>query len=317
VIGYIAEVVFETADLDVSVVQNLAILRIIRMARMIRIFNVLRTLPAFRTLRVMVTSIFDAIAPFVWFCLILCLVMLLFGVVFTTAATEYIASVKHRHVPSEDLVRLEELYGSLPSSMAALFRAITGGDDWLATVEPLQLLGGVYAPLFYSYIAFSVFAIVNVGSAIFLDAVLQRSKHDRDYVIDAKTDEKKSFMRMMDNLFTELDKDMSGQISLEELRGHLDDQKVSTFLSALNLDVKQVALLFRLMDANGSGTIDRFEFQDGCDKLRGEARQLDLAILGLEVSCCQNLLQEVLMHLESHSDAASGSSSPSTKKTVT
>jgi hypothetical protein len=108
------------------------------------------------------------------------------------------------------------------------------------------------------------------------------------------TQEKKVFMKLMDNLFFELDNDKSGQISLNELREYLSNDEIASFLRALRLDVKQVAQLFRLMDSNQSGTIDRQEFREGCDKLRGEARQLDLAILQQEVGNMKKGLRDLM-----------------------
>merc|ERR1719226_476441 len=106
--------------------------------------------------------------------------------------------------------------------------------------------------LFGLYILFSIFAMINVGTAIFLDTVLQRSKNDRDFVIEEMTSEKKRFMKMMDTLFSELDQDHSGQISLDELSQHLSDSEVATFLNALSLEVDEVNQLFLLMDSDQS-----------------------------------------------------------------
>jgi hypothetical protein len=298
VLGLMVELIMRELS-DPGIWKNSSIIRMIRMVRIIRVFNVLRTISTFRDLRIMVSATVDSLVPLMWFVIIVFLLLASLGVVLTTAAVDYIWAERLKleaiNMPdTPEMSLLEHYYGTLMGSVASLFMAITGGKDWDDVLEPLRNLHWLYIALFYAYIAFTLFAMINVGSAIFLDAVLTRSKTDRDFVIDEMTQEKKVFMKLMDNLFFELDNDKSGQISLNELREYLSNDEIASFLRALRLDVKQVAQLFRLMDSNQSGTIDRQEFREGCDKLRGEARQLDLAILQQEVGNMKKGLRDLM-----------------------
>merc|ERR1712183_667291 len=94
---------------------------------------------------------------------------------------------------------------------------------------------------------------------------------------------KAEFLATMENLFTELDRDGNGQIKLAELQEHIADPKVNAFFRAIDLNVWKVKRFFQLMDMDGSGDIDRREFVQGCTRLKGEAKELDIAIPQFEL----------------------------------
>merc|ERR1712187_234832 len=129
---------------------------------------------------------------------------------------------------------------------------------------------------------------------------MQRSQNDRDYVVQSEMHGRGEFMRTMEEVFEELDRNHSGEISLKELENHMSDVKVVAFFSALDLDVAQVKQLFRLIDLDKSGSIDRKEFVFGCMNLKGHAKNLDIAILQYETRWIRNLILSLGEHLDDH-----------------
>merc|ERR1712014_553303 len=73
-----------------------------------------------------------------------------------------------------------------------------------------------------------------------------------------------------------------GGLTLEELKGHLNDEKTRLRLKALGLDVSEAHGLFRLLDTDDQGELDCDEFAIGCLRLRGQAKSLDTATLMYE-----------------------------------
>merc|ERR1712113_79985 len=59
----------------------------------------------------------------------------------------------------------------------------------------------------------------------------------------------------------------------------MGDPNVTAYFRAIDLKIYKVRRLFQLMDVDKSGSIDRSEFEKGCDRLRGDATQLDQGIL--------------------------------------
>merc|ERR1712228_1137528 len=154
--------------------------------------------------------------PLVTFSLIMSAVFMVFGILFTAGATAHMRSNGEDHV-------LSHYYGGLFKSMATLFMSISGGIDWENAVLPLSKLSRFYSVVFYCYLSFSIFAMLNVVSAIFIDNTMQRSKNDRDFVVQTEMEGKRDFMNAMDKVFDELDQDHSGTIRLHELQGHIMD----------------------------------------------------------------------------------------------
>jgi len=91
----------------------------------------------------------------------------------------------------------------------------------------------------------------------------------------------------------------------------LNDDEMGRFMKSLEIDAEEAKGLFLLLDADGSGTVDSEEFTQGCLRLRGPARAIDVStmmysnkrmvqwwrekIQSLEVSlmCIQEYLDEI------------------------
>jgi len=277
VAGSFMEVIAYCMESHSSVLSTSSLLRVLRLVKVMRIVRALRSIVYFRDLRITISMLCEAVIPLMTFVFIMVMVFMVFGIFFTEGATEYMVS---QGVADGEL---STYYGDLFVTMLTLFKSITGGIDWQDATEPLGRLSGVYSVVFYAYVVWSVFAMMNVVSAIFIDNTIQRSKHDREFVVQSEIQEKKEFMATMDKLFVELDPDGSGTIRLEELQARIQAPKVSAYFRAIDLNPSKIKRLFQLMDSDGSGGIDRVEFKTGCDRLRGDANQLDLAILQFEV----------------------------------
>ncbi|CAK0801246.1 unnamed protein product, partial [Prorocentrum cordatum] len=257
-----------------SMLSNNSVLRVLRLVRVLRFVRALRSLIFFRDLRITISVLSGGLMPLMPLAVMLGLIFMVFGIVLTDGASQHMINHQHSYDPG-----LKKYYGSVFLTMATLFKTITGGIDWEVAVEPLEKMPGMYTVVFYVYVTFSVFALLNVVNAIFIDSTLQRSKHDRDYVVQTEKDGNRSVLAMTERLFVELDIDNTGTINLSELQNRMRDQKVRAYFKAIGLNIYKVKKLFRLMDTDRSGSIDRVEFQRGCERLRGEASQLDQAIL--------------------------------------
>ena len=77
------------------------------------------------------------------------------GILFTDVALE--------HMKSERAVdaNLMRYFGSLYTSIATLFRTISGGLDWQDAADSLNPLGIFWVQVFQLYVAFVSFAVLN------------------------------------------------------------------------------------------------------------------------------------------------------------
>jgi Ca2+-binding EF-hand superfamily protein len=295
IIGSVVDIFFTNQEIWYS---SASLLRVLRLLRAVKVFRALRTFAHFRDLRITVSMLVDSIMPLAMFASVLVSVLLLFGIFLTNGVTSYIA------IHGKEM-ELQRYYGSLVTTMLTLFKAISGGVDWEGVLEPLLTVGWQYTVAFYVFIVFSSLAMLNIISAMFIDYTLRRSKHDREFVVQTEMQGELEFYQMMDDLFEELDPDNSGKISLEEFHSQIMDPKVHAYFRALDLNVAKVSQMFKLMDTDRSGELNKQEFTEGCTRLRGEAKQLDLAILQGQIKQVTSQMQAtrvLLITLKQHLD---------------
>merc|ERR1719433_2363776 len=106
---------------------------------------------------------------------------------------------------TEVLEALNLFWGSLPRSMFTLFKSITGGISWHECVVPLQDLGWLYVTLFTTFIAFSVFAVMNVVTAVFCQSAIESAQSDRDLVTMDLLNANEKIYQQFAGLFGEID----------------------------------------------------------------------------------------------------------------
>merc|ERR1712012_1013664 len=83
----------------------------------------------------------------------------------------------------------------------------------------------------------------------------------------------------MEMIFQELDTNDSSEMEIEELTDRIQDPTIAAYFSRIGVDVDQVQKLFKLLDQDQSGSIDKEEFMFGCLRLQGQAKSFDIAIL--------------------------------------
>ncbi|CAK0827214.1 unnamed protein product [Prorocentrum cordatum] len=101
----------------------------------------------------------------------------------------------------------------------------------------------------------------------------------------------------MRKIFRELDGDVDGEITMEEMQRRMLDPEIGAYFSQLGMDPDQVGKLFFLLDRDKSGTLDPEEFMFGCLKFRGDAKSLDIAVMHQQVKWVHDTLKAVVTHL--------------------
>jgi len=84
-------------------------------------------------------------------------------------------------------------------------------------------------------------------------------------------------------------------LSWDEFEEHLQNPQVSAYFASLELDVSHAHRLFQLLDTDGSNKVGLDEFLDGCLRLKGDAKSLDVNMLLFEM---EKLSKQVSRFLE-------------------
>jgi hypothetical protein len=228
----------------------------------------------FKELHAMVKSIVASVRTFMSTGLLLLLMLYGCGIVFTQFATDPIASQQ---------TNMKKYWGSLGSSMLVLFQAISGGLDWTDIMEPMQNAFGLpMAVGFLVYIAFAMLVMLNLVTGTFVHSAQENMKviHDMDLINRVR------------EICMSTDSDRSGEITWEEFQSQTHTPHMIQYMKAVDLHYTEARLLFSLLDVENEGRVSSADFVNGCLRLQGPSKAIDLAIMS------NNLRSMFRWHLE-------------------
>jgi len=274
----IADIALVSAKVDSSSISYVRILRVVRTARILRIIRVMRF---FRSLRLMVYSIINSMQELLW------VFVLLFFFIYVTAI--FIAStVTEHHIDRQSTpydpnnanhVTICSEFGTVPDTAISLFSAISGGRDWASLFTPLLEMNMLCGLVFVCYIFFVVFGVLNVVTGAFVDSIRLVSQRDNDLVIEEELKKVNTFKTEITDIFESADSDESGTLSWDEFETHLQDERVRAYFASLELDISEAKALFRLLDVEETDEIPIDKFVQGCLRMRGDAKSIDVNMI--------------------------------------
>merc|ERR1712039_905203 len=112
-------------------------------------------------------------------------------------------------------------YENLPESIYSLFKAFTAGRSWGELSDPLRHVHWVYVLLFVSFICITLFGVLNVVSAIFVESALESRQRSKDLLLQHNTRKKELYIQHLNEVFHTIDSDASGLISMTEMEHFL------------------------------------------------------------------------------------------------
>jgi len=175
-----------------------------------------------------------------------------------------------------DVELLKDSFGGLEKCTISLIQTMLSGQSWSVFSAQLWLMGWWATTLFYGYVFFTMLAVLNVVTGVFVDNAVQLAHTQREFVARKEQEIREQNIREVGNLFSVMDADGSGSVSLAEIQDCFSDPLVIAFFSALDLDIEDTERIFQLIDSDDSGELGIQEFIDGCMKLKGGARSLDV-----------------------------------------
>lgn len=259
---------------------NTTAIRVMRIMRLVRVIRVIRTLRLFKDLRALVTGIFASLISLVWALVLLLVILFVNAVFITQMVTTYRSQAAESDLSSKQL--LVDHFGSLGYTMYSLYKAITGGEDWALFADALFEVSDALGVFFCAYIAFSIFAVLNVITGVFVDNAIRANQQDADVIIMEQTEARKKHIDDVKSVFEKADSDGSGTLTWEEFQTHVENPYVQAYFRQIGLElaVDDARTIFSLLDFDGGGCIDLDEFIFGCGHLKGFATSMDLARMG-------------------------------------
>jgi len=257
----------DTTQSDGYVLQGASISRLVRMVRAIRVVRIVRIVHLIRELRLLVVSIANSFRPFFWTAMLLLITIFMLSLSITHLVADLRISTGDVGETVEELTRY---YGSLYRSMLSLFESITGGMDWDALVQPLAQAGfSITQAAFLLYVAFSIFAIMNVVAGLFIESMLRHAKAENDIHL----------IHSVQDIFMNMESGIHGTLSWKDFEAKMQTPQMRRIFKDMDINESDARGIFCLMDLDGSGAINLDEFLCGCLKLRSPAKAIDTAVL--------------------------------------
>merc|ERR1719245_1157393 len=124
-----------------------------------------------------------------------------------------------------------------------------------------------------------IFGVLNVVIASFVDSASQISRRDRELVIRDGVAKASRYAQKIRRFFHEADVDGTGTLTWEEFQTYLNNEKVQAYFDSFELDVSEAWKLFKLLDRDDSNDVGIDEFVEGCMRMKGQSRSIDVHTL--------------------------------------
>lgn len=251
---------------------------VLRAMRLLRLVRVVQRVPLFHEAWLLLRGLTDSLRTLWWTCIVIFFITYIFAVFGLVLISRQLKKLQDQSDDLNEVDRLEtilKLVGGLDVLMGSLIQVLTM-DSWNTNLmKPIVH----YLPqswlYFYAYIAFAVFVLMNLVTAIIVDNAVSKSRMDEDQALKEKEKEKRKGLAELEDLFEQMDTDGNGTLSWDEFKAAFNDVTLARKWKLLDFGPEDCLEIFQLLD-DGSGEIDTGEFFDGLARMKGTARSKDL-----------------------------------------
>lgn len=276
---------------------NLRIFLCLRALRLVRIVRAVRLMPQFRELWMLIQGLMQSLRPLLWTSVIAIMIIYIFGV----AATELFG----RSAIFEDDEKAQELLGNPLRAMFTMFQLMTM-DAWAEdVVRPLMEKQWNICLFFVFYMFIAVFVFWNLITAVIVENAMAISREDVNQRAKGAEEVKKQELKMLADLFLEINQDGSGELTSAEFFGALKNKKVKQMLDLLELKIEEMENVWKVLD-EGQGILTIKEFTTGLRRMKGEAKAKDIVDLVKKLRRTSLHHTEITSQVEQLSDTLSG-----------
>jgi hypothetical protein len=243
------------------------------MLRLAKIAKVLRFLKIFKQLWLLVAGIMSSLRLLFWVLFLLGM-MVYMGSLFCvmllkdkTPEQSLIDRYDKWEIIQDYLGASDMYWGSVPRAMLTLFNLVLMFED-PEFLRPIFFLEPVVWFVLVVFSFFTVFGVLNVLMAVIVENTLENTENMKkeEEVFDAER--KLTSLLKLRNLFTSMDEDKSGTLSVEELTEALTSDDVYKALEDMNLPVSLTGKeLFMMLNSEGTAEIDITQFMKNAVRL--------------------------------------------------
>jgi hypothetical protein len=247
------------------------IVRLLRLFRLVRLMRVLQQFSGFDNLYLMATTMKGSISILSWSCLLLFSLQMMLALFLQSVCISFVKDSSNA-LEARELVFM--FYGTFSRSMLTMFEVTIG--NWMPPCRALtENVSEWFMILFLFHKLILGFSVVNVIQGVFVQETFKVASTDDSIMLMQRERAQKCHLKKMKALFMHADEDGNGALDRDEFKAVMRDPSIKTWLSSMELDVRDADNVFTLID-DGDGKITPEELVKGVSRLKGAARSIDV-----------------------------------------
>eukprot|EP00931_Biecheleriopsis_adriatica_P031413 TRINITY_DN18428_c0_g1_i1.p1 TRINITY_DN18428_c0_g1~~TRINITY_DN18428_c0_g1_i1.p1 ORF type:complete len:1215 (-),score=254.82 TRINITY_DN18428_c0_g1_i1:49-3525(-) len=265
------------------------LLRLFRLVRLLRMVKLMKMAQEYDQLYLMMTSIKASLAALAWSSLLLILLQVMFSLFLVTVFETYLLNEEETEKSHE----VYKYYGTFTRSMLTLFELTLG--NWIPVTRTMMTNVSVAYVIFaLIHKLFVGFAVVMVVTGVFVQETVKVAQTDNTIMLNQRERAARLHVKKMTALFSVADADGSGRLDKDEWLEVCSDPSVKMWLSAMGLDVSDAGRIHDLIcEGSGEDDLSAKELVMGISRLKGGARNTDMALMRLELAKVVQTLQRL------------------------
>eukprot|EP00930_Biecheleria_cincta_P034907 TRINITY_DN24056_c0_g1_i1.p1 TRINITY_DN24056_c0_g1~~TRINITY_DN24056_c0_g1_i1.p1 ORF type:complete len:601 (-),score=117.80 TRINITY_DN24056_c0_g1_i1:75-1787(-) len=268
----LAIVVVSVVALFLPTMPNSSFVRMLRLVKLARGMRAIKNSPAVQSLQLLLKCLAASLSTLGWS---LCVILILQCIMAMTLASQLADFMNDADVDIGTRKAIFRYYGTFTKTMMTMFEILYA--NWIPACRILiDNMGEGWAFFFVLYRCLVGWAVLSVVNAVFVQSTMKVAQHDQELLIAQKQRSQEAQKKNLRNLFKEIDTSGDGNLSFEELMAVLRDPMMKLWMSALEIETKDLKQLFYLLD-DGDGEISTDEFLAGIGRVKGPAKSIDMA----------------------------------------
>lgn len=240
------------ANADAPLIRVMQLLRIIRIAKLLRLRHELVAI---------IEGLFSSLQCMVWIGFLLMIVIYAFSIV----CRNVMGNLTNQDF--DDTIDNEMYFGTLPRTMLTLFN-ICLIDNWAAIIWPQMLYNPWMVLPLIIFMSVTCFGLMNALIGVIVERTTAAQQNMSSLQEENIRETKMLMVAQLLEAIDASDEDKSGTINLQEFREVQRKPHAAEIFAALNLPPGFEAKdLFGLLDTDGNGVLDRYEFLLGICRL--------------------------------------------------
>eukprot|EP00928_Gymnodinium_smaydae_P099404 TRINITY_DN9470_c0_g1_i1.p1 TRINITY_DN9470_c0_g1~~TRINITY_DN9470_c0_g1_i1.p1 ORF type:complete len:635 (-),score=110.76 TRINITY_DN9470_c0_g1_i1:237-2141(-) len=234
-----------------------SVLRIFRIGRVLRVVRVMKN---FRELYAMLHGFVSAIKGIVWATVLIFIVLLFYGIL----AVELLHPINKQVAASgryEDCDRCGRAFESVFQSVLTFVQQIIAGDSWGVVTLPIIEQEPWTVVLFIAVLVSIDMGLMNFVMTVIIDQGNAARENDLAERAKEKVKSMKKAKAKLLHLCKEMDEDMTGSLTVDELMHGYDNNEVfCNTIKVMDASREDLPTIFEILDSDRSGDVDYNEF---------------------------------------------------------